>query len=299
MFDAHYDLLTILYECYLKDDFSYIQELKKELKDVKALVANLYFMSEEEMKVELNIEKIDVVEMFKISTHLCQKYFNDKNIIYSIEGCDYIDDKETLRDLAKIGLKSILLVWNNENKYGSGIRREKGLTKLGREFLEEAAQLGLIIDLSHMNERTFYDAIDLIKEMQNKGIEVKVMASHSNSYAICDNKRNLKDEQIEKLREVGGYLGLVLYKPFISNEKRYEEKFLEHVKHLQSIFPVNRLMIGSDDMLFMPELLGVPKMGNIYNHKDMKDMLEKLLLSVLDEESVQNILINNGLERIK
>ena len=73
MFDAHYDLLTILYCCYLRDDFSYVEKLQYDLSDVHSLIANLYFMSRDEMKEELHIENINVVEMFRISTSLFKK----------------------------------------------------------------------------------------------------------------------------------------------------------------------------------------------------------------------------------
>ena len=65
--------------------------------------------------------------MFKISTNLFKEYFPDKKVIYSIEGCDYIKDLEELENLYKLGLRNILLVWNNENKYGSGNKSDKGV----------------------------------------------------------------------------------------------------------------------------------------------------------------------------
>lgn len=77
MIDMHYDLLSVLYYCYLRNDFRYVKELQGYFNDknVHGLVANLYFMSEEEMQREMKGRKIDVVEMFKISTELFRKYF--------------------------------------------------------------------------------------------------------------------------------------------------------------------------------------------------------------------------------
>ena len=142
LIDTHYDLLTILYCCYLKNDYSYIERIKEDLKDVKGLIANLYFMNPEEMKEELEIDHIDVYEMFKISTNLFKEHFKDKKVIFSIEGCDYIKDIKELENLYKLGLRNILLVWNHENKYGSGNDTNKGLTKLGEEFIKKAVELG-------------------------------------------------------------------------------------------------------------------------------------------------------------
>ena len=72
MIDMHYDLLSILYYCYLRNDFRYVEELQKYFNDnnVNGLIANLYFMSESEMQREMMGKPIDVVEMFKVSTKL-------------------------------------------------------------------------------------------------------------------------------------------------------------------------------------------------------------------------------------
>ena len=79
MIDLHYDLLSILYYSYVKNDFSYVETIQQRLKDsgVTGVVANLYFMNEDEMKEELGeyYKPIDVVEMFQIATSLLPKYF--------------------------------------------------------------------------------------------------------------------------------------------------------------------------------------------------------------------------------
>ena len=75
--------------------------------------------------------RIDNVEQFK-------KYLPNTKVLFSIEGCDYINDIDELEELYKLGLRSILLVWNNPNKYGSGNRSDYGLTEEGREFIIKA-----------------------------------------------------------------------------------------------------------------------------------------------------------------
>ena len=140
MIDLHYDLLSILYYCYLKNDFSYIEEVKKRISSsgVLGIVCNLYFMSKDEMKEEMGdkYQDISVVEMFRISTKLFHEYFPDVKAIFSIEGCDFVE-REDLDELYSLGLRNILLVWNNKNKYGSGNRSDKGLTEEGKQFLLE------------------------------------------------------------------------------------------------------------------------------------------------------------------
>ena len=97
MVDTHYDLLSICYICYLKNDYTKIEEIVKKIKNnkysIKCIFANLYFMSEEEMKEELHNNyynpNISVLDMFKISKTILESYLPDIDFIYSIEGCDY------------------------------------------------------------------------------------------------------------------------------------------------------------------------------------------------------------------
>ena len=295
MIDTHYDLLTILYCCYLKDDFSYIEKIKEDLTSIDGLVTNLYFMSKSEMKKELEIDKIDVFEMFKISTNLFKDYFGDKRYIFSIEGCDYIEDTKELENLYRLGLRNILLVWNNENKYGSGNRSSKGLTELGEEFIRKAVDLGISIDLSHMNKNTFWDTIDLLNSLKANGKKIRVIASHSNSYALCKNKRNLEDSQLEAIAKLGGMVGLVSYGPFISLEREdLAKKFLEHVKYIEKLVGIDNIMISTDNMDFATDLYGIEEDISLFNHKTVKSILTKLLSSYYNKEEIEKILIKNA-----
>ena len=294
MIDTHYDLLTIFYCCYKDNNLSYIKKIKEETKDIKGFIANLYFMSREEMKEELHLEDINVYEMFKISTELFKKYFPDKKVIYSIEGCDYIKDENELEKLYDLGLRNILLVWNCENKYASGNRCEKGLTPLGKKFIEKAVSLGISIDMSHMNKNTFWDTIKLLKELKNKGKNIKVLASHSNCYNLCKNIRNLDDNQILAIKELDGIVGLVSYGPFINEEEKdLENNYLLHIKHIETLIGINNIAIATDNMDFATDLYGIDEGISVYRHKDIKDKLTKLLSNYYNEEEIEKILFKN------
>ncbi len=294
MIDAHYDLLTILYCCYIENNFSYIEKIKSNTKDIKGFIANLYFMSKEEMKEELHIEDIDVYEMFKISTNLFKKYFSDKEVIFSIEGCDYIKDENELEALYNLGLRNILLVWNCENKYASGNRSEKGLSELGKKFIEKAVSLGISIDMSHMNKNTFWDTIELLKDLKNKGKNIKVLASHSNSYNLCNHLRNLDDDQILAIKELDGIVGLVSYGPFINKyENNLENNYLEHIKYMKKILGIDNIAIATDNMEFATDLYGVSEGISLYRHEDIKDKLTKLLSNYYNKEEIEKVLYKN------
>ena len=294
MIDTHYDLLTILYCCYLKNDYSYIERIKEDLKDVKGLIANLYFMNPEEMKEELEIDHIDVYEMFKISTNLFKEHFKDKKVIFSIEGCDYIKDIKELENLYKLGLRNILLVWNHENKYGSGNDTNKGLTKLGEEFIKKAVELGICIDLSHMNKATFSDTTILLKTL-SKNYNIKIIASHSNCYELCNNSRNLDDDQLKQIKELNGMLGLVSYGPFINeNEENLEKKYFNHIQHAEKILGIDNIMIATDNMDFARDMYHIQENKSLLKHKNAINKLTSLLKTNYNEEEIEKILFKNA-----
>lgn len=104
MIDLHFDLLTKLYMCYLNNDFTYIEEFKKNIHEdnITGLIANMCFMSKQEMKDEYHKnyynEEVSVIEMFIIVKELLNKYLPNNDIIMSIEGCDYVN----IEDLDKL-----------------------------------------------------------------------------------------------------------------------------------------------------------------------------------------------------
>lgn len=307
MIDMHYDLLSVVYQGYLKNDFSYIENCIKNYRDdnVSGVLANLYFMNKEEMKKELgeNHLEINVLEMFKITTEITKKLLPNKRIIFSIEGCDYIKDTQELEELYKAGLRNILLVWNNPNKYGSGNRSEAGLTEAGREFLEKAIDLGIMIDMSHMNKNTFWDTIAFLKEQVSSGKKVKVIASHSNAYALCPHSRNLDDEELKALKEVDAIVGVVSYSKFVSEELEdvleLRNKYLEHIKHIVSIMGINNVGVSTDDMTFGTYLFDDDEEVQVFDYSSVKKDLQELLEKEFSQEEISLLLEKNILRKIE
>ena len=281
MIDMHFDLLSIIYQCYLRMDFTYLDDVMKNINsnNVEKLIANMYFMDKEEMKDQLgdNYGEINVIEMFKIARDILQKYISLDNVILSIEGCDYINNLEELEELYNLGLRNILLVWKNPNKYGSGNKGEIGLTELGREFLKKAIDLGICIDVSHMNKETFYDTIEVLKEQKKLGKEVRVIASHSNAYKICPNQRNLDDEQLLALKELDAVIGVVSYSDFVlstrASEEQLKEYYYKHIEHLKNLIGIEHVGVASDDMIFEKVLFGKDYGPQVFEYANRKNTL--------------------------
>ncbi len=301
MIDMHYDLLSVIYQCYLRMDYTYLDNWMKNynLDNVTGLIANLYFMDKEQMQEELgyNYDEINVVEMFKIAKEILEKYISLDNVILSIEGCSYINNLEELEELYNLGLRNILLVWNNSNKYGSGNDTDNHLTEEGRAFLIKAIDLGICIDVSHMNKNTFYDTIELLKEQKAQGKKIRVIASHSNSYKICPNKRNLDDEQILALKEFNPVIGIVTYSDFIldkrANKDQLKEYFVKHIMHLKELIGIDHIGIASDDMTFDIALFDKDFGPQVFDYVSIRKDIEELLKDTFTKEEIEKILYKN------
>lgn len=313
MYDMHYDLLTILYYNLKKNNpKSNIKKLTEDLinmyeGNIKGGIINLYFMSEEEMEDELGITKDELTDVKKMLNQSIKylKSFQECNIIpkdidyiYSVEGCDFLTSEKDLVELYNLGVRSIIPVWNTENKFGSGNRTNKGLTEMGVKLIEKAIELGIIIDISHANEKTFFDIMEVIKKNGDKNINL--MASHSNVRTLCDRQRNLTDEQLTTLKDNGGYIGLFTNGNFISLNNReipYEkrlENFIKHLKYLIEVigFSTKKIIISTDDMNFNPD----PSYHHLetYPIQDIANKLRESITKEFGNEIAEDILINNS-----
>lgn len=308
MIDTHYDLLSIAYVAYLKNDYSYLEKISKYFNEnnVVGVIANLYFMSEEEMREELHPKyyqkEISVSEMFQISKKILEAYLPNTDIRYSVEGADFISGPPELRKLYQEGLDALILTWNTESKYGSGNRSKKGLTEKGRELLKSAISLGLGIDLSHANEKTFYHMIEVIKGEQQRGVDVCCYASHSNSRALCSRDRNLDDEQLKKLREVNGLVGIFCNRNFLVEEKvknlvsqqEKEEAYLKHIEHISKIIGKDNIMLATDDMDFCKEADAEYGEVQVFDYPTLASNVYRVLSSKYDEDTIQQFMYQNA-----
>lgn len=165
--------------------------------------------------------------------------------ILHFEGSGGIDSEfHNLRNFHRLGLRSMGLSWSNLNKFATGVGKEpeRGLTIEGKELLKEMEALGIIVDVSHLNEKSFWDVID---EASNP-----IIASHSNAYSICNHIRNLKDEQIEAIKDNNGTIGVNFVRSFLVSDVKKNEITLETIKnHIDKIIElagINHVSFGSD-----------------------------------------------------
>lgn len=313
MFDLHYDLLTQIY--INKNNTEYLKKYFKKIyneKNITGGIFNLFYMSPKEMKEELDIntEEINIIENLKIVKNLINKYQllpEKTNYIIGVEGLDYLNKFEEIDELYKLGVRSVNIVWNNDNKFGGGAKgnNNRGLTKMGNQLVEKLVQKNIAIDLSHSNEKTFYDTINVCNELKNKGKLPIIFASHSNIKELCNVPRNLSNNQITEIAKLGGIIGIVGVKQFCikeisfnNNKNKYYKAYIEHIKYLKNLLGgVDNIAISTDNMTYYGT--EYYKNFNVFKQENIKKELKRLLLkNGFTKCEIEKILYKNFEEKI-
>ncbi len=173
----------------------------------------------------------------------------------AVEGGTVIENIASINELKADGVKSITLTWNGENKIAGGVNSSKGLTCFGKRVIKRMNGLKIATDLSHLNEKSFYGAID-VSEFP--------LATHSNCSAVLDAPRNLKREQLKLIAEKGGIIGLCFYPAFLGGDTFL--KIYENIYYLLELGLMDNIAIGSDfDGADMDtRLMSVTDIPNLY-----------------------------------
>jgi membrane dipeptidase len=131
-----------------------------------------------------------------------------QGMVVSMEGADPILEPKQFEEWYERGVRIVGPAWE-ETRYSAGTGKPGRLTKAGRELLEVMAGFNAMLDLSHMAEAAFYEALDLYDGV--------VIASHSNPRKFRDTDRHLSDDMIRRLADHEGVMGVALYSRFLSN----------------------------------------------------------------------------------
>lgn len=163
--------------------------------------------------------------------------------LLALEGAEPLQGSPELLDIFyRLGLRALSLTWNHRNLYADGTGEEAaggGLTRAGRTLVPELSRKGIILDLSHLSTRCFFETLELFRKPP--------LVSHANARQLCDHPRNLTDEQLKALALRGGVIGLSLYPRFITGESGAGlEQLLDHFVHIANLIGVEHLAFGSD-----------------------------------------------------
>jgi membrane dipeptidase len=208
--------------------------------------------------------------------------------VLHIEGAEPIDgDLRMLEILYEAGLRSLGIVWSRPNIFGHGVPFRfpsspdtgPGLTGAGKALVNACNELGIVIDLSHLNEKGFWDVAELS--------DAPLIATHSNVNALCQNSRNLTDKQLDAIRDSGGLVGLNFATCFLRTDGKVSadtpiEDMVRHTDYLIEKLGVDHVGLGSDfDGAVIPEAIktveGLPKLVEAYRAAGYDDATLKKL----------------------
>ena len=202
--------------------------------------------------------------------------------IFTIEGpAGFGFDPALLENLYQIGFRITSLGWNEKNPLAGSNVTGGGLTDLGREYVKEAQRLGMIVDVSHISDEAFWDIMDIT--------QAPVVATHSNSRAVCGHSRNLTDEMFMEICKTGGVAGFNQYDAFVG-ENADLNKACDHFLHFMELDPEGKhIALGGD----LDGCESLPKgFSGVESYPDLADML---LVRGLSEDNLYDIYWNNAL----
>lgn len=244
-----------------------------------------------------------VLEQINLLNKLQSEYRNDFEIAYNyadikrilqegkivammgIEGGTAIEDNlDNINLFYEKGVRYIGLTWNNTNKIGVSAKDEAdgkkgGLTKFGKEVVQRMNEVGMLIDVSHLGEQSFWDVTEITK--------APIIASHSNCYSLCQHYRNLTDEQIKAIAKTNGIIMVnfldwfivtnasknsknaneiyktelnKIYNNYYSDREKYYQELSEF---LSKVTPKNEVSIDNliDHIDHIKELVGIDYIG--------------------------------------
>jgi len=224
-------------------------------------------------------------------------------ILLGLEGGEPLGtDFSVLRLFYRMGVRLVGLTWNQRNQIADGVGEQQTrsrLTKYGIELVKQLNKLGVIIDLAHISEGSFYDVLGISEQ--------PVVVSHGNCKSVCDHERNLTDKQLEALAAKGGVLGITFYPPIVAPDQPNLAKVLEHMRHAVSVMGIDHVGIGADFSDFIRwdvEEVGEgfeeqPKTKGLESVLGIPKLVDGLLANGYSQEQVLKILGGNFLRVFK
>lgn len=200
----------------------------------------------------------------------------------TLEGADAIEGNLSyVRTLFRLGVRCLGITWNHANWAADGAAEPRGggLTKKGKELVKECNRLDMLVDVSHLCERSFWDT--------DETSEKPYIASHSNVQELCDHPRNLNKRQLERIGRRGGVVGINLYPPFLAAGG---QATIEHVaNHIETALEwagERAVGLGSDFDGIDIKVAGLEDPSGFFR-------LEEMLSKRLTSEQVERVMHRN------
>ncbi len=213
-------------------------------------------------------------------------------IMLHIEGCEAIDSNfNSLELLYAAGLRSLGPVWSRDNIFGVGVPFDfplhpdagEGLSDLGMELIKVCNQMNILVDLSHLNEKGFWDVA--------KYSDNPLMATHSNVYELCNSSRNLTDKQISAIAESKGIVGLNYATGFLRADGDMEQDASLDTMFQHTEYMLERL--GEDGIALGSDFDGAPMPQKVSSVADLPNLINRFKSAGYSPELIDKICYKN------
>lgn len=197
-------------------------------------------------EMEYCSDSIDLVKSYKDIEKAMEQ--NKFYVLIGLEGLSSIGDNIELIDyFYDFGARHASLTWNEENALATGARGNpsRGLSELGKRAVRKINNNRMLLDVSHLNDKSFWDVVN--------ETDKPIIASHSNCRALCDVPRNLTDEQMRKIAEFNGLVGINSFNQFVHKDvdKQTIEMLVRHAVHMADVIGIDHVAIGMDYFDFL------------------------------------------------
>ena len=202
-----------------------------------------------------------------------------KSIMLGIENGIALDGKlENLQHFAERGIVYMTLCHNGDNDIcdsARGNHTHNGVSAFGRQVISEMNRLGIMVDMSHAGEKSFYDALELSTQ--------PIVCSHSSCHALCDHPRNLTDQQMRALAQKGGVMQVTLYNGFLVKDGEATiEDAMRHLQHAIQVMGIDHVGLGTD-------FDGDGGIRGLANSSELIHFTRQLMARHFNEDDIQKI----------
>lgn len=320
--DLHCDTISVIDRLKRKEGIDISLKENKLQVDQKKLLSGNYFAQcfamfvffdcENPFEACINLidtfyEKICECEHLKLALNYDDLIKNNKDnkisaILTIEEGGVCKNNLSFLNTFYRLGVRMICLNWNFVNgvgypNYGKYIddkpdfitpNTKDGLTEFGFSMVKRMNELGMVIDVSHLSDKGFWDVINTSTK--------PIVASHSNARAVCKFVRNLTDDMIIALHQNGGVMGMNYCAAFLNDDENIGKNTIdwaiEHIKHIKDLVGVDVISLGSDFDGINPDI-------ELKDASYMTMLVERLKIEGFNEEEIDKMCYKNALRVFK
>ena len=255
--------------------------------DLRAMTEELHYAS-------------DLIKIIKEPSDfkMMEKSLDEKNkkfgVVLGIEGLPGIGNKlDYLYLLYQLGVRHIGMTWNETNAFATGQSGDKnrGLTPLGIDAVKIINELGILLDVSHANDKTFWDIVKHSKK--------PFFASHSNARSLCPAMRNLTDDQILCIGEHGGMVGMNSYHNFVSQNESEKnlEMLLNHLEYVANKIGLDKVGFGLDFAeYYTPEGEEVSGLSGLHDVTELRNVEKALKNRGYSQNEIEMVTYKNFID---